>query len=626
MAEPKGGPVKPPVLDLKPARSDTTRTKPDRKGPKKTQYTGTRQSSARAKPATTSPAKTRSRTPSGTKPSSHTQTATSSRAPGPASTSRSKDTPHPRAPTSNKTIPTSEKSFLDSSPLEKTETERQNRKFSGIQAILGGVILSLVILAPLIVSGVIRSPQSARSVEQFTALSDRQTRSEEQIGEALVGFRAINEQFSRLQEENLSSREKLQTQFNDLNARLAGLETRQSRILAAQAQTGQELEALSITQRELKASVSLSNQSAPDLPVPFDLSPLQQKIAALESRLDALFAGASSQDATRLAGDISSLQTGLEQATATLNQFGATSSSRDEKIEKTLDDLAVRISDLENQVTSAMAASVSSKLLADQMDRKLKELSASLEGTQIRRTRQESIRQFQEVPALLSQIEAKIERGKTFFTELEGLKALLPELEISDQLARIATSGLPSPANLAADFNLAIPAMLGARPIKTDAPFTRRISEMLQSILAIRPIAENTGDAIQNQIRQAEQAVSAGDFATASQSIHALPQPMQDALGETGTQIDMMAQFKDLIHQTRLSQARLLPLQEDNPQENKPEENSILTPETDSQDSQNGPASPPDSNQPPPISQITGQENGHTQTSQPLGSASEATQ
>ena len=596
MAEPKGGPVKPPILDLKPVRSSTTRSRsagaPSASAPSGTPKSGAKAASAKsasAKPVSTKTASTRTastRTASA-KPApkssarpaaraakgSETRNRTSSA--GSASAEKA-TTSHDKEP-QRKSPASKPESAADSAPMDAKPDALQSTRGQHdspppgtplpgtvkaesdstsqmpiMLAILGGALLSLLLLIPLIVSGIIRPPANTAITSRISEMENRQTRTEEQIGEALVGFRAINEQFTHLQEQDRSDREQLQTRIDSMERTIATLRTNQQDFAAARAQSDSALEKLSARLSDLEAGLTSINRSVADLPAPFDATPLQQEMASLGARIDAIAAGASTEDAERLSTDVANLQARLEQFDTALQDLGTTTGTRHAATLSALDDMGSRIDELNDQVTSATVAAVANKVAIDRVEQDLNRLNTSLREEAARRDQQAAIRQVQEVPALLTQIEDALNNAEPFFAGLDELQRLRPDLEISEPLVRAAATGLHSPAMLADEFTRAIPDLLAARPIDPDAPFSQRLGEMLQAILAIRPTSSESTDPVQNLVRQAEQAIADEDFSTASMAIEQLPAPMRNVLGDTAIQISLVAQLRDLIDQVRL--------------------------------------------------------------------------
>ncbi len=541
MAEPKGGPVKPPTLDLKPSRKSASR-------------------SATRRPA--------SRPGAPGKAGSNPEKAGTSGKTAPQKSGtkgRNAETDAARREKSA-SRPESE-SARPASSSGQTASIRSNAPGGNLLGILlgalGGALLAILVLVPLILSGILQ-PGGQRALEADTARLDRQIGlNQEQTGEILVGFRAMNEQMDQFRLEMSAQQDELRNDLEQAGQLRNALRDQLDAVVNRQERLEEQTTALDAGLQQALARLDARDAS------PFDPAPLNEKIQALSARLDAVAAGASSDDAERLAADIAAIRSEMQTALQAL----------DERIEKEISPLSTSLNDT---ATGIKALALRLDALEEEAEsrtalitRMQEELSGLETHQALLRQELETVQQAALPPepeteedgtsenpgdaagsalqariALVS-LELALNSARPFESELASLEAAHPGLAVSPQLRQAATGGLTPPGKVIADFDAALPAMLAARPADPDAGWSERTLQALKSLLALRPTQATSADPLDNLVARTEQAVSRADFATAADLIELLPDPMHQALGSTATDIQLSGEAQKLLERLR---------------------------------------------------------------------------
>lgn len=267
---------------------------------------------------------------------------------------------------------------------------------------------------------------------------------------------------------------------------------------------------------ELQAAITkLQTQPvvAPDT-ASFDL--INDELAALSTRIDAIAAGTTSNDASALVENITSLQSQLAGLAKQVSKF-----------ETSIGETNANVTELENALST----------LSVKIENQPKPEQSSPPSTQL--------------PLALSSFERAISTGRPFSAELAALSLSLPELQIPPALSQKAISGLAAPDRLSRDLMANIPAMLAARPIDTDRAWQDRLLDRAQSLLAIRPSGDIEGNSPEAIIARLEAAVARRDFIVAATQIAALPDRMRTAAGVISAQIADLATAQSFAAQVR---------------------------------------------------------------------------
>ncbi|KKB07752.1 COG4223 family protein [Devosia chinhatensis] len=139
--------------------------------------------------------------------------------------------------------------------------------------------------------------------------------------------------------------------------------------------------------------------------------------------------------------------------------------------------------------------------------------------------------QASRLPLVFSSLESAFASGRTFETELDTLRRVLPDVTIPQNVSAAASVGLPQPDIVARRLNGIIPDMLAGRPANADASFQDGAMDWFRGVIAMRPSGAIEGDSPEAQVSQLEAAMARRDYAQALAIFQALPASMQ-AVGE----------------------------------------------------------------------------------------------
>ncbi|WMT86904.1 hypothetical protein NO932_18740 [Pelagibacterium sp. 26DY04] len=279
---------------------------------------------------------------------------------------------------------------------------------------------------------------------------------------------------------------------------LSALQSRTAELEASLTERAGETADFETRLEDLQLQVSTLEPPEPvsteGLAVQADLDALASQISDLSARIEAVAAGASGDEVTDVAQNLS----GLSSQVAALTE---------------------RLDAIEPQVAEAAPALELAMTRLDDLDARIADQS-DFEAVASERDR------IARLPAALGALETAIASGAPFATQLAKVETLLPALEIPAPTHDAAATGVTPPATLLADFRAAIPAMLAATPRDPQANWAQTLLDQAASTLALRP---TDGDSPQGLVGRTEAALAAGDLAGAQTAFAALPQPMQQA-------------------------------------------------------------------------------------------------
>lgn len=516
MDEPKGGPVKPPTLDLKPIKS--SRVKPGGV------YAGaTKKVEATPKARASSSANVSSAPNANSKPSTKRAEAQDTK-PGSKNAS-----PHVQTRAATSDIPVIE------------DTKGAPDYLAVIAGAIGGALLALLILVPLLLLGVFQSGNQ----QQIDDLIARVGLSEEQTREGLVGYNALNARVNLLSDQFTDEIEKMGTIQTSLEVQQNDLEQKGNAIIARQ--------------DELLAQINVL-QSIPQ--IEFDPATLSEEIRMLNQRIDAIDAGASSSDAERFATDLAQIH----------NEIGALETKLFEQLEG---DLILKVQDLIDENSSNLQADIlasagqigANQSQLDDMSTRvvdnsalLVELDTRLQTPNLQTPNLPGGTTFSDssfliqAPGLALALERTVTSGERFDQQLEAYLLNFPDMGVSDELMVRSRGGLNTQQELIEAFNSALPKMLAARPGAPDANWLERFGNSIKSLFAIRTTGERAGEqegnAVDNSLNQLQGALSEGHYEHAWYWLGQLPEPMQVALADTGVQISLLREVGVLLEIT----------------------------------------------------------------------------
>lgn len=121
-------------------------------------------------------------------------------------------------------------------------------------------------------------------------------------------------------------------------------------------------------------------------------------------------------------------------------------------------------------------------------------------------------------------LKAAIDRGGSFANELETFATVAPASPELEQLKNLAASGVPSKAELSAEFGKAADAMLAAaQPADPNAGLFARLTASAKNVVRSRPVGAVEGDSPEALVARMEIAVNKGDLDAALAEAAKLP-------------------------------------------------------------------------------------------------------
>lgn len=250
-----------------------------------------------------------------------------------------------------------------------------------------------------------------------------------------------------------------------------------------------------------------------------ELADLAGQLTALSHAIDALQAGASSEDAARIGSDLAALSASLA-------------------------DIDARLAPLSTQIADLTTGNA-------EAEARLAELEVRIaDQPQVEEIRAERDR-LARIPAAIGALEAGVSAGTPFAPALAALEELLPTLEVP-QAARLAAATGVKPVNtLLAEYRALLPALLAARPADPNAGWFETLVDQARSAVALRPTGEVEGDTPDALLATAEAALERGDAATALSTLAALPPPMRAVAEPVLAGLGARFAADDLLDQAR---------------------------------------------------------------------------
>ena len=156
------------------------------------------------------------------------------------------------------------------------------------------------------------------------------------------------------------------------------------------------------------------------------------------------------------------------------------------------------------------------------LERAAKAMEAQLAGRAAEGGSDRSLR----LVVVASALNAAVERGAPFVTELGAAKAAAPDPKVLAALEPFAKSGVPSADTLARELSALMPAL--AKAVGTasrDSAILDRLKANAEKIVRVRPIDEVTGDDPVAVVQRIEMRAAQGNLAGAMAEIAKLPEP-----------------------------------------------------------------------------------------------------
>ncbi len=298
---------------------------------------------------------------------------------------------------------------------------------------------------------------------------------------------------------------------------LSEFDARAARLESAIASREAESEQIADRINGLEAQIAgIEPASTEGLAAQADLDTMSAQIGELSSRIEAIAAGASGDEVSEVANNLSGLST----------QIG---------------DLANRLDTLEPQIAETQPMLETAMTRLDDLDARIASQS-DFEAVAAERDR------ATQLPAALGALETAIASGQPFAAQLASVETLLPDLEISSQVRTAANAGVASASGLLAQLRAAIPEILAARPRDEQAGWAQTLLDQAASAIALRP---TDGDTPQALVGRTEAALDAGELDAARAAFSALPDPMQSAAPQFARGLDRAIAVEALLDAAR---------------------------------------------------------------------------
>ncbi|WP_407965461.1 COG4223 family protein [Bartonella sp. C271] len=129
----------------------------------------------------------------------------------------------------------------------------------------------------------------------------------------------------------------------------------------------------------------------------------------------------------------------------------------------------------------------------------------------------------------VSALKNAIDRGGSYVRELETVQHFSPSIAGFDLLQKTASTGLPSPAKLSADFAYVADKIVGTQnSVVPNADFLKKVEVWIKSLIVSRPIGYVEGTTVPAVVARMEVAIQAGDYEKALAEWQTLPQNAKD--------------------------------------------------------------------------------------------------
>jgi hypothetical protein len=145
-------------------------------------------------------------------------------------------------------------------------------------------------------------------------------------------------------------------------------------------------------------------------------------------------------------------------------------------------------------------------------------------------------------------LKAAIDRGGPFTAELSTLEGINPEDPAVKELKTFAATGVPSRANLVADFpDVADTILAASRSDDPNQSFTDRLMSSAFSAIQVRPVGEVEGEGPEAIVARMETRITNGDLAAAAAEWDKLPEPARKASETYKKSLDARIRVEQLV-------------------------------------------------------------------------------
>jgi hypothetical protein len=130
----------------------------------------------------------------------------------------------------------------------------------------------------------------------------------------------------------------------------------------------------------------------------------------------------------------------------------------------------------------------------------------------------------------VSSLKAAVDAGRPFSSEVETFAAVAPNAPELSELRAVATKGVASPAEIAAEAPEAAGAMIdAARTVDQNAGIFERLLSSAETLVKVRPVGPVEGSGVPETVARLEAALIDGDFARALAEYETLPEASKAA-------------------------------------------------------------------------------------------------
>ncbi|TDK34482.1 hypothetical protein E2F50_16730 [Rhizobium deserti] len=257
---------------------------------------------------------------------------------------------------------------------------------------------------------------------------------------------------------------------------------------------------------------------------------------------------APAPDNSAVAPEISRLQ---EQVQALQNRPVPTDSSLAERVqaleaglsERSQSDLPQRLAALEGQIKDVSSATRATAGNDADLARRLQEAEAKIndEGPEQQVAR----------AVAAAALKAAIDRGGRFETELQTFAGVAGDDPAVAELQKFGSVGVPSRAQLQADFPRIADAMLDAlaQPDENQGLASRLMSSAM-SVVKVRRVGDVQGDTPEAVVARMEDGLRSGDLPAAARQWDSLPESAKNASQDFKQKLDARIQVENLVGST----------------------------------------------------------------------------
>jgi len=240
---------------------------------------------------------------------------------------------------------------------------------------------------------------------------------------------------------------------------------------------------------------------------PAQLAPLEDRLAALESKITELSDGAAAADPA-LASELNELRAAQSGMQAALSELQSGS-----------DAVSQKLSTLESEQAT----------LSEQVDAPAQQLDVAR-------------------AIAAAGLKSAIDRGGSFMNELEAFASVAPDDPAVAELRELAARGVPSRSDLVAGFSdAASTAIAAANPGDPEAGLVDRLMTSALSVVKVRKVGDVEGDSAEAIAARAEARLLNGDLDAAVREWNTLPEASLTATAEYGDALAARARAERLV-------------------------------------------------------------------------------